>query len=149
MLFLLAFAAFMRLMLASMLFVLGLLAPSNFPEPVLFPGGPPTCPEKVGDISTFSVQAGRQLTNSDRPRWLHRQNSSSFLWQLRPRLRVRIVHGEVADDDGLKQGVVIFSLNIGNVSIKLTTGNAIVNTPARAHSAPTNMPMYVLGVMSP
>lgn len=56
MLFLLAFAAFMRRMLASMLFVLGVLAPNNFPEPVLFPGAPPTCPEKVGDVDTFLVK---------------------------------------------------------------------------------------------
>jgi len=29
------------------------------------------------------------------------------------------------------------------------TGSAMVSTPANAHRAPTNMPMYVLGAMSP
>lgn len=29
------------------------------------------------------------------------------------------------------------------------TGSAMVSTPAKAHSAPTNIPMYVLGAMSP
>lgn len=29
------------------------------------------------------------------------------------------------------------------------TGRAIVNTPANAHKAPTNIPIYVFGAMSP
>lgn len=29
------------------------------------------------------------------------------------------------------------------------TGRAIVNTPARAHRAPTNIPTYVFGAISP
>jgi hypothetical protein len=29
------------------------------------------------------------------------------------------------------------------------TGSAMVSTPARAQRAPTNMPRYVLGTMSP
>ena len=29
------------------------------------------------------------------------------------------------------------------------TGSEMVRTPARAHRAPTNMPAYVLGTMSP
>lgn len=29
------------------------------------------------------------------------------------------------------------------------TGRAIVNTPAKAHKAPTNIPAYVLGTISP
>lgn len=29
------------------------------------------------------------------------------------------------------------------------TGRAIVNTPANAHKAPTNIPKYVLGAISP
>lgn len=29
------------------------------------------------------------------------------------------------------------------------TGSAIVNTPANAHKAPTNIPKYVLGAISP
>lgn len=29
------------------------------------------------------------------------------------------------------------------------TGSAIVKTPARAHNAPTNIPAYVLGAISP
>lgn len=29
------------------------------------------------------------------------------------------------------------------------TGSAIVNTPANAHNAPTNIPTYVLGAISP
>ena len=43
----LAFAAFIRLILASILPVLGAFDPINFPDPVFCTPGPPTCPRKL------------------------------------------------------------------------------------------------------